>query len=141
MRVDTVEDRVKELLFQRLQKLKDVESSEIVKDSPRINELKIDIAKKNDEINNLMSALAKGNEITIEYINQSISRLDKEKNELLDELTNLQLKSQKEDKGQFDIDNILNEWDSYNTELKKRITKIIIDFIVVEGNNVDIKFF
>ena len=37
--------------------------------------------------------------------------------------------------------NILNEWDDYDTELKKRITKIMIDFIVVEGNKVDIKFF
>lgn len=141
MSAERVEMIAQEALFNRLNELKNVEGTEIVKDSPEINELKIELSKIESKIKNLVLSLAQSNDVAMEYINKSIAELDKEKNEILEQITNLQLQSQNREAKKLNIDNILANWDSYNTELKKRISKIVIDVIVVEGNNIDIKFF
>ncbi|MCH5211429.1 MAG: recombinase family protein [Oscillospiraceae bacterium] len=139
--VETIENIVKEALFKRLNELKEIKQSSVVKDSPEINELKIELSKTDEEIKNLLSAVAKGNSITIEYINQRIVELDREKNEILEEITRLQLEEQNGNADKLDIENIIKDWDNYNTEIKKQIAKAVIKVIEIADGKVDIKFF
>ena len=60
---------------------------------------------------------------------------------ILDNIAELELKSSKTSQSQFDIDDIIKNWDNYDIELKKSIAKNVIDVIILEGKNVDIKFF
>ena len=128
-------------MFNRLKELKNIKQNEIIKQSPEINKLKIRLSETDNKISTLMNNLANGESITIEYINQFIKKLDTERKSILDNIAELELKSSKTSQSQFDIDDIIKNWDNYDIELKKSIAKNVIDVIILEGKNVDIKFF
>lgn len=141
MNVEKIEKIVEELLFKRLEELKNIQQSSIVKDSPEVNKLKIKLSGIDNQINNLISNLADGEGVVIEYINQHIKKLDSEKKELLEQITSLELKSNKANQSKLNIDDILRDWDSYDTELKKKISKEIIEVIELKGHDINIIFF
>ena len=141
MNVEVMESIAEEALFERLQKLKNIKQSGIIKHSPEINKLKIRLNKVDTKINNLIESLADGEAVTAEYINQYIKRLDTERKTIINNLAELELKSNKTVQSQLDIDDIIENWHNYDIELKKSIAKNVIEVIVLEGKNVDIKFF
>ncbi len=141
MSVENIEGIVEEALFERLSELKRIQDSTVIKDTPEINALKIELSLTENKINNLISGIAEGEALTIEYINHHIKSLDNKKKTLLEEIATLELKASRSDKSHLDIDNILRNWKNYNIELKKKIAKEVIELIVLEGNNVDIIFF
>ena len=141
MNVSVIESIAQEALFNRLKELKNIKQNEIIKQSPEINKLKIRLSETDNKISTLMNNLANGESITIEYINQFIKKLDTERKSILDNIAELELKSSKTSQSQFDIDDIIKNWDNYDIELKKSIAKNVIDVIILEGKNVDIKFF
>ena len=140
MNVSVIESIAQEALFNRLKELKNIKQNEIIKQSPEINKLKIRLSETDNKISTLMNNLANGESITIEYINQFIKKLDTERKSILDNIAELELKSSKTSQSQFDIDDIIKNWDNYDIELKKSIAKNVIDVIILEGKNVDIKF-
>ena len=128
-------------MFERLEDLKSIRMSGIVKYSPEINSLKIRLAETDKKITNLMVTLSEGTEVTAEYINRYIKELDTEKRALTEQIAELELKSSRLNDPSLDIDNILNNWHSYDIELKKKIAKDVIDVIILEGSNISINFF
>ena len=141
MNVDRIEAIVEEALFERLEDLKNIRMSGIVKYSPEINSLKIRLAETDKKISNLMVTLSEGTEVTAEYVNRYIKELDTEKRVLTEQIAELELKSSRLNDPSLDIDNILNNWHSYDIELKKKIAKDVIDVIILEGSNISINFF
>ncbi len=141
MNVEVIEAIAKEALFERLEQLKDIKQSGITRHSPEINSLKIKLTEIDKKINNLIESLADGEAVTAEYINQYIKKLDTERKTVTDHIAELELKSSKTASSQLDVDDIIENWESYDIELKKSIAKNVIEIIVLEGKNIDIKFF
>lgn len=141
MNVEVIEAIAKEALFERLQQLKKIKQDGITRHSPEINNLKIRLSEIDNKINNLIESLADGEAVTAEYINQYIKKLDTERKTIIDNIAELELKSSKNSSSQLDTDDIIENWDTYDIELKKSIAKNVIEIIVLEGKNIDIKFF
>ena len=141
MNVERIEKIVEEALFERLEDLKRIHQSGIVKHSPEINELKIKLTETDKKINNLIAMVAEGEAVTMEYVNNHIKMLDTQRKSITEKITELELNSNKVNQSKLDIDDILNNWSSYDIELKKKISKEVIDVIVLEGINITINFF
>lgn len=141
MNVERIETIVEEALFERLNDLKKIRRSGIVKYSPEINNLKIKLSDTDKKINNLMVMLSEGTEVTAEYVNRYLKELDTEKKIITEQIADLELKSSRLNDPNLDIDNILRDWHNYDIELKKKISKSVIDVIILEGSNISINFF
>ena len=122
-------------------KLKDVYTAKIQKDNPEINVLKMSVAKIDEKINRLINQLSEGSEITAQYLNKSIEELHNEKRGLVDKISKIQLHENKVNEIDVDIDNVLDNWGSFELEEKKNIAKNIIDKIVIEDRSISIKFY
>ena len=136
-----VEEIVESELLTYLHHLKDVSTAKIQKDNPEINVLKMSVAKIDEKINRLINQLSEGSEITAQYLNKSIEELHNEKRGLVDKISKIQLHENKVNEIDVDIDNVLDNWGSFELEKKKNIAKNIIDKIVIEDRSISIKFY
>lgn len=141
MNVERIETIVEEALFERLNDLKKIRRSGIVKYSPEINNLKIKLSDTDKKIDNLMVMLSEGTEVTAEYVNRYLKALDTEKKIITEQIADLELKSSRLNDPNLDIDNILRDWHNYDIELKKKISRSVIDVIILEGKSISINFF
>lgn len=137
--VETLETIVEGELLSRLAALKG--ESQILRDTPEINAVKIILSETDKKIQNLIKQLAEGSQVTAGYINQHIEKLDEQKMELLDSIAKLELKAGKESQIGLDIKNILEDWQAYDIETKKKIAKEAIEKIVLEDTIVNIIFY
>lgn len=138
LKVAKVESVAEKALFEKLSALKDIPHKEIVTDSPELNALKIELSQVNKKIENIMDSLSEGNEITIQYINQHIAKLDKNRQEILTKIAQFELKTQRTRQVSFNVDEILSNWENYSNYTKKQIAKEVIDEIIIEGTDIQI---
>lgn len=141
MNVECMETIIEKVLLERIKNLKNLKRSGIVKYSPEINRLKIKLAETDNKINNLMRMLSEGEKVTAEYVNRYIKKLDSEKRALEEQIADIEIGSSRFNDTGSDIDKIINDWHSYDIELKKQIAREVIDVIIFEGNNIIINFF
>ena len=124
-----------------MQKRKELKNVQVVRDTPEINELKIQLSNIEKKINNIIESIAEGSDISVSYLNQHIEKLDREKNKILEEIAKQELKANKTNSLNFDIDYILNGWHDFTLETKKKIAKEVIQEIVLEGRTADFIFY
>jgi len=141
MRADKVENVVEEALLQRLHKLKELNHDKVIRDTPEINALKIEVTKIDEKINNLMAKVAGGEDITVQFLNEHIETLNTERVYFINEIVKLELKADRARQMKLNIDDVLNGWATYDFETKKRIAREVIDEIVLEGENISIIFY
>ena len=138
--VEKVENAVEEEILQRLVSLKGERLNQVVKDTPEINTLKIQLSKIKNQIDNLVKQIADGSNVAVQYFNQHIEKLNTEEVSILDEITKLELKANKARQMRVDIDDVLKDWKTYEFETKKKIAKEVIEKIILEGETVSILF-
>lgn len=139
--VDKIERITEKVLLKQLKSLKGQNQNNIIKDTPEINILKIQLAKIDEQIQNIITKIADCSDTTIKYLNEKIENLDKEKKEILNNITNLELKNNSLNKTNIDINDVLKDWYNYDLNTKKQIAKQIIENIILEGNKVEINFY
>lgn len=98
-----------------------------------VNNIKIELVKIDEEINNIINNLASANETLIKYANQKISKLDENKNKLLNKLNEITVK--KEHK--LNIPDI-KDWNTKDIEFKKEVANMLIDKISVYNDKIEI---
>ena len=139
--VEKLEKVVEEELLLRLESLQGQQETQIVRDTPEINSLKIKLSETETKIQNLIEQLAESTQVTAGYINSHIEKLDAQKRELLDNIAQLEMKANKIAQMNVDIDDVLLQWQNYDLETKKRIAKEVIEKIVLEGEEASIIFY
>lgn len=141
LRVDHVENIVEEAILNRLGELKEIKNEKVVRDSPEINHLKIQLAEIDKKINNMLDQMANGEDVTVKYINEFIKKLDFEKQNISEEIVKKELQESRKNNISFDIDGIINNWKDIDFDIKKKIARQLIEEIIIEGRNIEIIFF
>jgi len=143
IRVDKIEELAEIEIMSYLKNLKDIQSNKIEINSPELNSIKIQINKIDSQIKKIIDQMINGSEITVDYLNRAIDKLDGEKKTLTDQMSNIQLKINKKSEIDIDInmDLIINNWPDYDMAAKKSISKKIIEKVILEGEEINIIFF
>lgn len=100
-----------------------------------INNIKIELVKIDDEINNIVNNLSSANEVLIKYANQKIVELDNKKNMFLNRLNEMTVKKEHN----LNIPNI-KDWNNKDMEFKKEVANMLIDKISVYNDKIEISW-
>ena len=125
-----VEDQVLEHVKNRI----DLTALIIAEEDLVDKRLKIDIAKVEDQIGNLVDAIANGSETAIEYFNERIKKLEAQKQGLLIRRQK-HLLSKTSDRDTKQFADILTMWDDMGIEQKHNVVKMLIKKVEVFVNN------
>ncbi len=134
-------DTVDQIIFEEMQK-KLAEFKVLTKErnngcNLQIVKLKSKIEAIDKEISTLCDKIPLANETVMQYINTRIKELDKEKNELYAEITQLQ-DSSRDDIGE--ISNYFKEWDNLTVTDKITVVDVLIDRITATKDSLEIKW-
>lgn len=100
----------------------------------KINALKIELHKVQDEIESLINSLSFANETLYKYINIKILELDTKKSSLLEKISKKNLSNKS-----ISMPNLSN-WDMLTTPIKHYIAKKIINRILIFNNSIKIEW-
>jgi len=141
IQVEKVEEIVEVEIMAYLNNLKNVQPNKAEADNPELNSLKIQVAKIDEQIKNLINRVINSFEITTQYLNQAVEKLHGEKKILINKINEMQLKTNRSIEINIDVDSIINNWYGYDMETKKLIAKKIIEKIILEGEEIEIIFY
>ena len=141
VRSSTVEEIVEAEIMAHLNNLKNIEPNKTEKDNPELNALKIQAAKIDEQIDGYVKQFANLSEVTINYLDAAIKKLDAEKKILIDRINDIQLKANRSIEIDIDIDEVINNWFDYEMDVKKAVSKKIIEKIILEGEELNIIFY
>ena len=99
--------------------------------------MKLEIIGIENKIENLVSQIAEANSVVMEYINEKITSLDKEKNNLIEKVKMATV----ENKVAEPLDNILKrmkDWENLAMEDKKEICNSLIEKILITDEEINI---
>lgn len=99
--------------------------------------LKIQIAKSETKIENLLNAIAEANDISAKYLNEKISSLEREKQQLKKEMQ-LYQNDKKNQQDMMQFGDILLLWDKLSLDQKRQVGKLMIEKIQVYNEKVQI---
>lgn len=139
--VKDLEDIAEIEILSRLEELKALKNVRIVYDTPEINELKIQLSNIEKKIENIVERIAEGSDVSISYLNKHIEKLDAEKRKILEEIAKQEVKENKLNSMNLDIDYVLDNWCEFSLETKKKVAKEIIEEIVLEDRTADFIFY
>jgi DNA invertase Pin-like site-specific DNA recombinase len=140
IRVDFLESEIEKALLSRLRECQNIMLADNAETKTAVNELNIKLNAVEKKIENLVNSLAAGTETAMKFINEAIEKFGAERDELNSQILRLQLQGAKKAE-QFSTSEIINDWESYETETKKKVAKSIIQEIKVNGYEVDVIFY
>ncbi len=135
--IGDIEVIVENLVVKKADELRETHVTEQSVDDIEANRIKLQIVDIDSKISNLMSGLAEGTGATIDYINQAIGKMDRERNKLSDQLMKLQASKIAEEPLENVLVNI-DRWSELDLEDKKAICKRMIEKIGLTEDEIDI---
>lgn len=140
MHLKAIEEIAEIKLIEKLKTLKSEYKFELNNNSRQINDLKIKLAKVEENINKLVNSLLTMNQISSEYVNDKITELHSRKNDLLGEINKLSIDSNVQKVSRDDLKEYLRDWDNYDLEQKKKVAATLIEKINITDNEIEIMF-
>ena len=140
--VSVVEAVVGRLLLDYLKQQRDTKLVTTKKNNDSvINALKIELGGIENKIQNLIASIAGGNQTFAKYANQMIEELDKERERVNAEIVR-EMMNGKADYEPSDVDRdfIVNNWDSFACNRKKKIANLIIKSVTISNDGIDVNF-
>ncbi len=137
--VDEIENIVKEHLFEKINQLRNTSIDTQVEENRNINRIKIQLIELDKQIENLINKIAEANEVTMKYINEKLTTLDKEKSSLIDEMQKLTLENS-QNIGLDDLFEKIDNWDNLNLENKKAVCKTLINKVYIKADEITINW-
>lgn len=126
-------------LFDRMRAiLENEKSSELVEDSKKVNDLKIEMVKVQQRIDALTESIASMSVKAIAEIDKAITREVEKKDSLAVQLEEALKEQRSKNYSHYNIDEYINNWDSYDIEEKKRVARIFIDKVIVKDGNIQV---
>ena len=140
MKAEEVESIVQAELINKVKELRGITSEDApTKSKTEVNNLKIQLTKVNEQINNLIEGLANGNTKLLPYLNAKISELDDEKAEIEAAILQKSLEHRKTTNTDAILDKI-EHWDELNFEEKRDTAKAMIDKVLVSADEIGIQW-
>ena len=139
IRAEEIESLIQNRIIDKIKELSKVKLKLENKQTTKINKLKMEISKIDEDINNLMSKVLTANETLMNYINIEIKKLDDKKKELF---TKIQEENLKQD-NVGSVEEILKkglEFNSLDFNLKRDICKTLIERILVVDEDITIEW-
>lgn len=134
-------DEIEEIVQQGLlQYIKDFQFIKLEKEKSKIqeeNELKIQLLKIEDEIENLLSKIQNANKTLFKYINEHIEKLDVEKEKIQKKINEKKSNSVEIIDPEL-VSRVLSEWEDFSFEEKKFIAHMFIEKIIIYNGKLDI---
>ena len=141
VQVGRIEEIVEAEIISHLKNLKNIQPNKINADNPELNYLKIEVSKIDEQIERLINQVANGSDITINYLNQALEKLHGNKKILIDKINDIQLKVNRGNEIDIDIDEVIDNWFDYEMDVKKAVSKKIIEKVILEGEEISIIFY
>lgn len=138
---ETLEEIVEARLIDYMKNLTTKTAKQRRKFEPQINELKIAIVQKDNEIKAYADKIPLASPAVMEVINREVDRINDERLRLLEKLNELNVKEKTPDYGGYNIDDIVENWDSLDMEARKKIAKIFIKMVEVTDENIRVVFY
>lgn len=132
IRVDEIEELIKNDIFAYINNLSNILKVDVIEKSDQINDLKMGISRRENEIENLIDSLAQANGVSIKYINKRIAKLDEEIKELNEELRKVSQNNNLDKEKIVQFKELLPLWDKIDLEDKKEFAQALIETIYVQ---------
>jgi len=140
VRVDVIEELIKNDIFEYINNLSNTLKVDVVEKTDQINELKMEIARKENEIENLIDSLAQASKVTMKYINKRIAKLDEEIKELNEELRKATQNNDLYDEKIVQFKELLPLWEKMDLEDRKEFAQALIDKVYIENVDGEINY-
>lgn len=138
VRIDKIEQIVEENMFNYINTLSNTLKIDKVKETKKINDLKISISNKETEIENLVDNLASAKVVAMKYINQRIEKIDSELTLLKEELKKINLDDSLDNEEIIEFRKLIPIWSQLTIDEKKVFSIKLIDKVYVEDDDVKI---
>ena len=137
--VDDIESIVSKKIIEKIDTLAETKLEIINKNDSAINSCKIKIEKIEKQIEKLVEKLLESNDVAMKYINNKIEELDKEKSDLINEISELRFSTS----SNRDIDAIIErakDFYSLSFNEKKDIAKALINRVDITDEAIKISW-
>ncbi len=138
--LNEIEEIVKIKLFEKMKSLKRNFIITKNSNSKEINDLKIQLAKVEENINKLVDSLLTLNETAGSYVNERIKELDNKKKQLQNKINKLYMDNSPNKINGKDLSEYILNWDNYTLEQKKSVAKALIAKVVITDEEIEIVF-
>lgn len=142
-RQDKIEPYIQQELFKRIRNLNNIDISinKTSRMSEELNSLKLDLAKVNMQINDLLDKLEKANDILMNYINDKIIALDIHRKELTQKISEINIKNNKYQNSRiFESAKSIEKWEELTISSKNNIAKLFIKSISLKEDDTEIEW-
>lgn len=133
---DILEEYMLNTIRQLLSEFKTLSKQENYFPNTKINENKIRLSEIDTEIENLLSNVANANSVLMEYINNKIKELDKERDQLQKEIRLLSCRSKTG--SMHTITDHVDKWNEITFEDKQAVADALIKVITISNGNIEI---
>ncbi|HEX2927834.1 MAG TPA: recombinase family protein [Ruminiclostridium sp.] len=127
-------------LLEKIKSLKNEFNIELNANSKDINDLKIKLAKVEENIKKLVDSLLNLNDIASNYVNERIAEFDSKKKTLLSKINKISIENSSQRINREDLPKYLKNWNNYALEQKKSVAKTLIEKIVITDEEIEIVF-
>lgn len=134
-----IEEAVKKMIFKQIKKLDGLNLETKNKHIDEINKLKIELKAVDTQIENLVESIAQGNTVTTKYLNEKISKLDKQKNIILEQIKKFSIEKHN-GKDTKEILECASDWNNLTLEKKKLVCKFFINKIFIKEHDIEIEW-
>lgn len=135
---DVLEEYIFNAIKNRLTEFKTLSGKNENQSNPKINENKIRLSEIENEINDFLSKVVGANNILMEYINDKVDALDRERKELQAEI--LSLENYKPKQNIDVISNHVDAWEKTSYEDKQAVVDAMIKVIHIADGNIEIEW-
>lgn len=136
--VDEIEDYIFSQMKNNLEEFKEIYSNKRPLSDPKINEYKMKLIKVNNEIEELLSKIIGSSKTLMDYINNRVEELDRQKQHLQEEIIVLSSEAEKNDI--FKITNYMDNWDKAEMQDKIFTIDSLIKVIVISEDDIKIEW-
>jgi vacuolar-type H+-ATPase subunit I/STV1 len=131
-----LEYEVERLIHERLKELRNTETGATPAQDPRINTLKIERHKIQEQIDGLIEQVVEGTAIA-KHLDSAVKKLEVRMGELESEISQYEARQSRVNTV-VDVDDVIRNWGGYSIERKNKIATIFVDRILVNGLDVEI---
>ena len=126
-------------LFDRMRSILEKEKAlEPVEDSRKINELKIAMVEVQQRIDALTESIASLSVRAIAEVDKAITKEVEKKDSIAAKLEEELKEQRSKNYSHYNIEEYINNWDSYDIEEKKRVARIFINKVVVKDGDIEV---
>lgn len=137
---DELEQAVESVLLPHIADFRYALTEKTDENAARLNELKIQQMKLDEEINSIVEKFVKANDTMMEYLNGKVKELEKRKSEIVGEI--LDITAQKPLEIDFkQIKEFTDNWENLDLETKKQIARQFIKQITYKDEELNVEFY